>query len=223
MIEAYGISHEYGSGPTRIVACSVEHFVVSPGELVLLEGPSGSGKTTLISILGTLLQPQVGQVRIAGREINWRDTTLLEHMRSRLIGFVFQAFNLIEALTAGQNVEVALNAADIGGQAARSHARLLLERFGLADRTDTRVSVLSGGERQRVALARALALNPPVLLADEPTGNLDSEHGEDVGRLLYGLAAEGRSVIVATHDPRLERFATRRLRMEDGILTALTV
>lgn len=221
MIEAHGISHEYGSGTTRIVACSVDHLVVSPGELVLLEGPSGSGKTTLVSILGTLLRPQVGQVRIAGRDVNWRDTTLLEHTRSRLIGFVFQAFNLIEALTASQNVEVALNAADIGGRAAGSHARLLLERFGLRDRAETRVGVLSGGERQRVALARALALNPPVLLADEPTGNLDSEHGEDVGNLLAGLAAEGRAVVVATHDPRLERFASRRLRMEDGVIAEL--
>ncbi len=215
-VRAEGLRQSYGSGDNRFLALSVDLLDVSAGEMVMLEGPSGSGKTTLISILGTLLRPDDGRLWVAGREVDWGDARTLERLRSREVGFIFQAFNLLSPLTVRENVEVALNAADVRGRAAKAAALAALDEVGLANRAGDRVNVLSGGEMQRVAIARALVSGPAIILADEPTANLDTERGLAVGATLAELAAGGRAVIVATHDVRLERFATRRLRMVDG-------
>jgi putative ABC transport system ATP-binding protein len=217
LILLHNVSKSYGSGEATVHAVKQVNLTVQAGEFVLLLGPSGSGKTTLLSLIGGLVQPTSGAIVVAGTDVGNLTPKALAQFRLRQIGFVFQFFQLFAALTAQENVEVTLRLGGYPPQTARREAKALLHRFGLGHRLRHLPSQLSGGEKQRVALARALSLQPPILIADEPTGSLDSRTGEEVIRLLRQLVdEENRTVLVASHDPRLERVITRVLRCEDG-------
>jgi len=202
-------------GPSTVRALDGVDLEIDAGEFVALEGPSGSGKTTLLQLLGALDRPSAGAIVFEGRDLATLRDRELAGLRLRSFGFVFQQFNLIPTLTAVENVEVKL--APVGGNRAR--ALQLLDEVGLAPRADHLPAHMSGGEQQRVAIARALSVEPRVVLADEPTGNLDTATGREIIDLLAGLAAEhGSTVIVATHDSDLAARAPRRLAMRDGRL-----
>ena len=207
----------FGDGETRVAAVSDVDLELARGEIVLVMGPSGSGKTTLLSMLGGLLRPSGGEIRIHGVDIAALDEAKLPPFRANTFGFIFQDFNLIASLSARENVEVALNIAARRGRDARARARELLEGLGLGERLDFPVEKLSGGEKQRVAIARAVANQPALILADEPTANLDSHHGAETMRLLRALAKdEGTTVVIVSHDTRLREIADRVLWLEDG-------
>jgi putative ABC transport system ATP-binding protein len=218
-----GVAKFFQRGPTTVRALDGIDLEIDPGEFVALEGPSGSGKTTLLQLLGALDRPSAGDVVFDDRDLSRLPDHELAALRLRSFGFVFQQFNLIPTLTAVENVEVKL--VPVGG--GRERALELLGEVGLAERADHLPGQLSGGEQQRVAIARALCVEPKVVLADEPTGNLDTATGGEIVELLAGLAAEhGSTVIVATHDSTLAGRAPRRLEMRDGRLLpdpALTV
>jgi putative ABC transport system ATP-binding protein len=211
------VSKVYGQGDAAVRAADRVNLVINAGELVLFLGPSGAGKTTILSLIGGLLQPTSGVISVAGTDLYSLPPKALAQFRLRQIGFVFQFFQLFSALTARENVETVLRLDRRSPHTARQEAEMLLNRFGLTHRLTHLPAQLSGGEKQRVALARALALQPPIIIADEPTGSLDSQNGEEVIRLLRQLVdEEGRSVLVASHDPRLINVATRVLHCEDG-------
>jgi putative ABC transport system ATP-binding protein len=206
-------------GPTTVRALDGVDLEIQAGEFVALEGPSGSGKTTLLQLLGALDRPSGGEVIFEGRDLASLGDHDLAELRLRSFGFVFQQFNLIPTLTAVENVEAKL--APIGG--GRDTALQLLAEVGLAERAEHLPAHMSGGEQQRVAIARALSVEPRVVLADEPTGNLDSATGGEIVDLLANLAAEhGSTVIVATHDAALAARAPRRLAVRDGRLLVPT-
>ena len=217
LFELRGVSKRFQRGDTTIHAVDSVDLSISAGEFVALEGPSGSGKTSLLQLLGALDRPDGGQIFFEGRELQALGDGELAELRLRAFGFVFQQFNLIPTLTALENVEAALAPAGMSGDPLRDRATLLLEEVGLPDRMLHLPSHLSGGEQQRVAIARALGNEPRVILADEPTGNLDTKTGADVIDLLSGLAQRrGTTVIVATHDASLAARAPRRIAMRDG-------
>ena len=224
LYEVHDASRSFRRGEATIHAVDSVSLAIEPGEFVALEGPSGSGKTTLLQLLGALDRPSEGVVAFEGRDL----ATLRDHelaaLRLAAFGFVFQQFNLIPTLSAVQNVEVALAPTGMRGAALRERSEALLEEVGLAPRAGHLPAQLSGGEQQRVAIARALATEPRVILADEPTGNLDTATGADVIDLLAGLAAQhGATVVVATHDADLASRAPKRLAMRDGkILTPVS-
>ena len=206
-------------GPTTVRALDGIDLEIAAGEFVALEGPSGSGKTTLLQLLGALDRPSGGEVIFEGRDLASLGDHDLAELRLRSFGFVFQQFNLIPTLTAVENVEAKL--APVGG--GRDKALQLLAEVGLAERAEHLPAHMSGGEQQRVAIARALSVEPRVVLADEPTGNLDSATGGEIVELLANLAAEhGSTVIVATHDAALAARAPRRLAVRDGRLLVAT-
>lgn len=212
-----GLERTFGSGAAAVHAVRGIDITVSPGERLLIMGPSGSGKTTLVSMLGGLLSPTGGRVVLADVELYALDEKERARLRLERLGFIFQSFNLLSALTAQENVEVPLRLAGSSPRASRSRAGELLERLGLSERRNHRPRDLSGGEKQRVALARALANEPKVILADEPTANLDSETGHQVAEILCRLGAdEGKGVIIVSHDQRLLDIASRVLWIEDG-------
>ena len=191
-------------------------LAVKPGSVVAIMGPSGSGKTTLLSMLGCLLTPTRGELWIGGRPVVWKEPAV-SRIRRRYIGFVFQHYNLLSSLTAAENVRVALRFRNARNEARR--ARALLDAVGLGDRWNFLPRDLSGGQKQRVAIARALAGNPPIVLADEPTGNLDSTTGLDVLTLLKRCAVrDNRSVVIVSHDARIVNVADEVLFLEDGLL-----
>jgi putative ABC transport system ATP-binding protein len=191
------------------------------GEVVALEGPSGSGKTTLLSILGCILTPTSGRVVVDGQEVDPKRPRRLPEIRKKSIGFVFQQFNLFPALTALENVQYALNIKGLRGREARRQAERSLESVGLSDRAQFLPRDLSGGQKQRVAIARALAGGPPILLADEPTANLDSQTGLHVLELFRDLAKQqNRALLVVTHDPKVRSIADRVVQIRDGRLVA---
>ena len=193
----------------------------SRGEIVALEGPSGSGKTTFLSILGCILTPTEGRVVVDGQEVDLSRPGDLPAIRRRSIGFVFQQFNLFPALSAVENVEYSLNVRGVKGSAARREAERVLDAVGLADRKTFLPRDLSGGQKQRVANARALAGAPPLLLADEPTANLDSHAGRQVLELFRDLAKrENRALVIVTHDPIVRSIADRVAVIHDGLLAA---
>jgi len=222
ILELTTVSKVYGMGRTAVKAVDQVGLQVKPGEIVLIMGPSGSGKTTLLSIAGLLLKPTRGEVRVSGRKINGMSPRQLSELRLRSLGFVFQAYNLLGALTASENVEVVMNMAGKRGKVARQRAERLLTMLGLGGRLNHLPADLSGGEKQRVAIARALANDPPLILADEPTGNLDSKTGQEVMELLCcGLGRDqGRAIVIVTHDHRLRQIADRVMWLEDGRLTS---
>jgi putative ABC transport system ATP-binding protein len=215
LYDVRGAEKFFQRGPTTVRALDGVTLELVAGEFVALEGPSGSGKTTLLQLLGALDRPSGGEVLFEGRDLATLADRELAELRLRSFGFVFQQFNLIPTLTAVENVEAKLIPA--GG--TRERALELLGEVGLAERSDHLPHQLSGGEQQRVAIARALSVEPRVVLADEPTGNLDTETGREIIDLLAGLAAEhGSTVIVATHDVTLAARAPRRLALRDGRL-----
>lgn len=219
VVALHEVCKVYGTGENAVRAVDGVNLRIQQGELTLILGPSGAGKTTLLSLIGGLLQPTDGEIRVAGTELNRLTPKALAEFRLYQIGFVFQFFQLFSALTARENVEVPLRLAGVATMEARRQADVLLEQFGLRKRSSHRPQNLSGGEKQRVALARALALRPPVIIADEPTGSLDSRNGEEVIRLLRQLVDnERRTVLVASHDQRLTQVATQILHCEDGRL-----
>ncbi|MDQ7027883.1 MAG: ABC transporter ATP-binding protein [Anaerolineae bacterium] len=220
-IEVKNVSKIYGRGNTEIRAVDDVSLQVKSGEIVLIMGPSGSGKTTLLSMAGLLLRPTSGDIWVNGVQATNLTERQLPQLRLNSIGFVFQAYNLLASLTARENIEIVSNLAGIHASQARQRSEELLTLLGLETRMDHLPSDLSGGQKQRVAIARALANDPPLILADEPTGNLDSKTGYEVMELLCcGLGRDqGRSIVIVTHDHRLRNIADRVLWLEDGKLS----
>ena len=217
-----GIGKIYGTGETAVSALSDATLDIRAGEVTLIEGPSGSGKTTLISILGLLLKPTTGEVWLEGQNVAGLGERQLPGLRARNFGFVFQGFNLFPALTALENVAMAIQMKDPKAKDPRGEAKRLLELVDLSPRAHHLPADLSGGQKQRVAIARALGGNPPILVGDEPTAALDTKTALSVMELLRELASShGRAVVVVTHDPRLERFADRVVRVEDGQISSI--
>jgi putative ABC transport system ATP-binding protein len=217
LYELDGATRVFRRGGQIIRAVDGVDLQVGAGEFVALEGPSGCGKTTLLQLLGALDRPSEGHVFFEERDLGGLPDRALTELRLHAFGFVFQQFNLIPTLTAVENVEAAVAPTNLAGTEQRDRALALLSDVGLAGRASHLPTQLSGGEQQRVAIARALVTEPRVILADEPTGDLDSRSGADVVELLFGLAAErGTTVIVATHNLELAGRAPRRLAMRDG-------
>jgi putative ABC transport system ATP-binding protein len=216
LIRLESITKIYGSGDAAVVALSDFSLTVASGELLAVMGPSGSGKSTLMNILGCLDTPTSGRYWFAGEDVSRLNETELAHVRNRKIGFVFQQFHLLPKLSAWRNVELPLlyrNAED-----RRNLALQALDQVGLRNRIDHRPTQLSGGQQQRVAIARALVTNPDLILADEPTGNLDTASSRDVLAVLRELNEEGRTIIVITHDPEVAPVARRTVAVRDGRL-----
>ncbi len=217
-----GIGKTYGTGENAVTALADATLDIRAGEVTLIEGPSGSGKTTLISILGLLLTPTTGEVWLEGKNVAGLGERALPGLRARNFGFVFQGFNLFPALTALENVAMAIQMKDPKAKNPKAQATKLLELVGLGPRMHHLPADLSGGQKQRVAIARALGGNPPILVGDEPTAALDTKTALSVMELLRELASSaGRAVVVVTHDPRLERFADRVVRVEDGLIQSI--
>jgi len=215
------VSKSYASGAGLLRVLDGIEFDLHSGELVLMMGPSGSGKTTLLSIMGCILRPSAGSVRVRGREVTKLPEKALPQVRLAHIGFVFQSFNLFPALTAGENVALALDLKGIRGKEAKRRTGELLERVGLSSKGDSFPADLSGGQKQRVAIARALAGEPDIILADEPTAALDARSGHAVIEMLRELAHDhGRAVVIVTHDHRTRAFADRIVQLEDGRILA---
>lgn len=219
LITARDVTKTYTEGDVNVTALRGVDMDVHAGEMVVLAGPSGSGKTTLLSIMGCILKPTSGSIRIGGREVGGLPESRLPNVRLSQIGFVFQGFNLFPTLKAGENVELILGLKGFGARQARKLAHELLERVGLADKFNTLPANLSGGQKQRVAIARAIAGDPKIILADEPTAALDSHTGHTVIEMMRDLAHErGRAVVIVTHDPRVLPLADRTVRIEDGLI-----
>ena len=215
-----GVAKFFQRGPTTVRALDGVDLEIAAGELVTLEGPSGSGKTTLLQLLGALDRPSAGRVLFEERDLAALPDHELAALRLRSFGFVFQQFNLIPTLTAVENIEAKLAPTGVRNPDLRNRALALLDEVGLAERAIHLPAHLSGGEQQRVAIARALSVEPRVVLADEPTGNLDSATGGEIIDLLANMAAvHGATVIVATHDVGLAERVPRRISMRDGRLT----
>ena len=209
LLEIRDLVVEYDSGGYAVRPLDGFTLEADPGEVVVLLGPSGCGKTSLLSVIGGILAPTAGSVTVGGQSVGDLQSNQLAAYRQRQVGFVFQAFNLVPSLTARENVAVPLMLAGVTRRAAMSRADALLERVGLAEQVHRRPAKLSGGQQQRVAVARALGADPPVLLADEPTANLDYVHAEGIIALIRSLRADGRLIVVSTHDDRLAPVADR--------------
>ena len=217
-LRGYGLSRSFGSGETLTMALREVSIELYPGQLALLMGPSGSGKSTLLGVIAGLDRPTGGQVFVDGIDITTMPESRLAAVRNAKIGMVFQAYNLIPTLSAQENVEVPLYAGHHPGSPA-ARAREMLELVGLGHRAAHRPNQLSGGEQQRVAIARALATNPAIVIADEPTGNLDAQNGENILDLMAALREQmGSTFLIATHDTHVARRAQRILTIVDGLL-----
>ncbi len=220
MIELRGVQRVFRVGGQDVHALRDVDLSIAPGEYLSLMGPSGSGKSTLLHVLGLLDRPTAGRYRLLGRDVSELDDQAMAQMRRQCIGFVFQSFHLVPRLTTAQNVALPLVLAEVPRAERNERVRERLAAFGLEDRAHHRPDELSGGQRQRAAIARATITQPQLLLADEPTGNLDRRTGEEVVRVLERLHDDGLTLIVVTHDPDLGRRAHRRLRMDDGRIVA---
>lgn len=221
IIQLKGLTRQYRVGPTTVGAVAGVDLEIARGEAVALVGPSGSGKSTLLNLLGGLDRPSGGEIWVDGEDIAKASAKRLVAHRRERIGFVFQSFNLLVHRTALENVEIPLMVAEIGRSERQAQARKLLERVGLGARIDHRPNQLSGGEQQRVAIARSLANHPSILLADEPTGNLDSNTGTEVMALLRELNAGGLTLVLVTHDMTVANYADRIVRLKDGKVVAI--
>lgn len=218
VIDITGIEREFQLGETTVRALRGVSLRVEPGEYVAIIGPSGSGKTTLMNLIGCLDTPTRGSYRLDGEEVSALDDDELSDVRNRKIGFVFQTFNLLPRATALDNVALPLLYAGVPRRDRREAARHALERVQMGERTDHRPDQLSGGQRQRVAIARALVTAPTMLLADEPTGNLDQTTGSEIVKLFEELNTDGMTVVMVTHDNNLAARAKRRVRIVDGLI-----
>jgi len=220
VIRMDGIRKVYDTGKIKVEALSGIDLTVAQGELVALVGPSGSGKSTLMNLIGCLDTPTTGTYELQGERVAGLSREQLAGIRNRRVGFVFQNFNLLPQISAFENVEMPLLFGGVRKAERKRRVEELLSRVGLAERMEHRPTELSGGQMQRVAIARALAMEPDLLLADEPTGNLDSSSGTDIMSLFEDLWRQGRTIVVITHDPALARRAARRIEMRDGRITS---
>lgn len=221
LIRLEAVSRRFTLGGTEVAALAQVSLRVAEGEYLAVMGPSGSGKSTLLNVLGLLDRPDEGHYWLGGEDTATLSEPALARLRGQRIGFVFQSFHLISRLTARENVELPLMLCGVPPAERHSRSQRLLEELRLDNRADHRPAELSGGQRQRVAIARAMAMAPRLILADEPTGNLDSRSGEEVITLLEGLNREqGMTLVVVTHDPRLGERAGRRLSMDDGRISS---
>ena len=221
LIRLEAVSRRFTLGGSEVAALDRVSLRVAEGEYLAVMGPSGSGKSTLLNVLGLLDRPDEGQYWLGGQDIATLSEPALAQLRGHRIGFVFQSFHLISRLTARENVELPLMLCGVLPAERHRRSQRLLEDLGLDNRADHRPAELSGGQRQRVAIARAMAMAPRLILADEPTGNLDSRSGEEVITLLEGLNREqGITLMVVTHDPRLGERAGRRISMDDGRISS---
>jgi putative ABC transport system ATP-binding protein len=216
MIELSQLTKRYRTGDVETTALDAIDLQIEGGEYVAITGPSGCGKSTLLGMLGLLDSPTSGSYRLEGEEVAGKTPRELAAIRRGRIGFVFQSFNLIDELTVQDNVRLALRYGDLPEKAQRQRVKEVLERLGLAHRASHHPSQLSGGQQQRVAIARAVAARPALLLADEPTGNLDSAHGQEVMRLLRELNEEGMTLVMVTHSAEHAALASRSVRLLDG-------
>lgn len=216
MIELSKIHRNFQVGDQQIHALDDVNLNIAAGEYLSIMGPSGSGKSTLLNLLGMLDRPSSGSYHLNGRDVTSLSDIEQAQVRNREIGFVFQMFHLVPRLTAAENVELPLILAGIEPHQRRQQVDKILQELGLSDRSDHKPDQLSGGQRQRVAIARATIIQPKVLLADEPTGNLDRKSGQDVINVLEGLNQRGITLIMVTHDPELGQRAQRQLHMVDG-------
>ncbi|MCS7010452.1 MAG: ABC transporter ATP-binding protein [Anaerolineales bacterium] len=216
LIRAHSLSKHYPMGQTLVRALDGVDVDIPPRSFTVVMGPSGSGKSTLLHLIGGLDRPTSGLLEVNGQRLEALDENHLALFRRQTVGFIFQAFNLIQSMSALENVAFPMQFAGVASAERRRRALALLERVGLAERAHHRPNELSGGEQQRVAIARALVNDPLLILADEPTGNLDTASGAGIMQLLFELYRSGRTVLVVTHDPRMTRFATHRLFLLDG-------
>ena len=219
VIRVSSLHKNYRMGTETIRALNGVDCAILENEYVAVMGPSGSGKSTLMNIIGCLDRPSAGEYWLSGENVSQFGDKALARVRNRRIGFVFQTFNLLPRATALHNVEVPLLYGGVGRRDRRTRARVALERVGLADRMTHKPSELSGGQRQRVAVARALVNEPDILLADEPTGNLDSRTGQDIMDLFGALHDAGQTIILVTHEPDIARRAERHVHLKDGVVT----
>lgn len=218
VIDIQGITKTYVNGKLSVPVLYGIDLQVNKGEFVSIMGPSGSGKSTFMNILGCLDRPTTGSYRLNGDEVATLSDDELAFVRNKQIGFVFQSFNLLTKLTALENVALPLIYAGMDKKSRNERAAALLSSVGLGDRMDHLPSELSGGQRQRVAIARALANNPAIIMADEPTGNLDSKSTIDVMNIFRGLYEEGRTIILVTHEPEIATYASRNVVLRDGLI-----
>lgn len=218
VIDIQGITKTYVNGKLSVPVLHGVDLQVNKGEFVSIMGPSGSGKSTFMNILGCLDRPTTGSYRLNGDEVATLSDDELAFVRNKQIGFVFQSFNLLTKLTALENVALPMIYAGMDKKSRNERAAALLSSVGLGDRMDHLPSELSGGQRQRVAIARALANNPAIIMADEPTGNLDSKSTIDVMNIFRGLYDEGRTIILVTHEPEIATYASRNVVLRDGLI-----
>ena len=221
IIETSDITKIYGMGDVSVSALRGVSIQIKPGEFVAIMGPSGSGKSTLMHILGCLSQPTSGQYLLDGEDVSGLDKVQLAGVRNRKIGFIFQAYNLLSRTTALQNVALPLqyrHDSSGNGEKAKEKSRAMLELVGLSDRMNHQPHELSGGQQQRVAIARALVNDPVMIIADEPTGNLDSHSGEEIMSLLHQLHAKGATIVMVTHDSKIAAHTQRTIHLLDGVV-----
>jgi putative ABC transport system ATP-binding protein len=219
MIELKNVSRMYSRGTKEVQALRGITLCIKSGEFLCVMGPSGSGKSTLLNIIGGLDQPTSGEIFINSRPLHGISDDELTLIRRRHVGFIFQFFNLLPILTAAENVSLPLLLEGVSYSKVKAKAEALLQKMGLGERTEHRPDQLSGGEMQRVAIARALIASPAVLLADEPTGNLDSSTSADILRLLKDLHAEGQTIVMVTHDSKAAAYGTRVITLRDGSIS----
>ena len=218
MIEIENVTKVYQMGEIEVHALRGVSLQIEEGEFLTIMGPSGSGKSTLMNVLGCLDSPTEGSYHLHGRDVSRLSDTRLAHIRNKEIGFVFQQFNLLPRTTALHQVELPLIYAGVGARERRSRARAALDAVGLGDRMGHKPDELSGGQQQRVAAARALVTEPSIIMADEPTGNLDTKSGEEVLRLFQKLNEQGITIIFVTHDPEIAEYSRRTIQLRDGLI-----
>ncbi len=219
VIELSGIKKIYQVGGQEVAALAGIDLNIAKGEFAALMGPSGSGKSTLMNILGCLDRPTVGSYKLDGQEVATLSDDELAVTRNRRIGFVFQNFNLLSRISAAENVALPLVYAGVGRREREEKAKKILDAVGLGDRAGHQPNELSGGQRQRVAIARALVNDPHIIMADEPTGNLDTKSTKEIMEIFEGLHKEGRTIILVTHEPDIAACASRQLLVRDGLIT----